>query len=197
MGKSLEKRVEILEEIVKQLGCKLPVVITASKAGDTFEILGLKWTVLDITEKGYICLADKLESTRKFDSDCNDWKASDLRNYLNTEFFQMLAAEVGEENIIPFERDLLSMDGQTEYGTCEDKVSLINVDEYRKYRKYIPNAGYYWWTITPDSTKCNEDSRWVRYVSPHGHIGRDNSDGSDGVRTFCIFSPSIFESEEA
>lgn len=197
MGKSLEKRVEILEEIIKKNGLKLPFTAKASKAGDTFEILGLKWTVLDITEKGYICLADKLESTRKFDYDCNDWKASDLRNYLNTEFYNMLAAEIGAENIIPFERDLLSMDGQTEYGTCEDKVSLINVDEYRKYRKYIPNAGYYWWTITPDSTKCNEDSRWVRYVSPRGIICDCRYGSYIGVRPFCIFSPSIFESEES
>ena len=196
MGKSLEKRIEILEEIVKQLGGKLPVVITASKPGDTFEILGLEWTVLDVTEKGYVCLADKHEEKRQFDSSCNDWKTSNLRNYLNTEFFQMLAAEVGEENIIPFERNLLSMDGQTEYGTCEDKISLINVDEYRKYRKYIPNAGYYWWTITPDSTKCNGDSQWVRYVSPRGNININYYDNIIGVRPFCIFSPSIFESEE-
>ena len=196
MGKSLEKRIEVLEEIVKQLGGKLPVAITASKAGDTFEILGLEWTILDVTEKGYICLADKLEEERSFDSSCNDWKASDLRNYLNTEFYQMLAAEVGEENIIPFERDLLSMDGQTEYGTCEDKISLINVDEYRKYRKHIPNTGYYWWTITPDSTKCNEDSRWVRYVSPLGRICNYCYFNFRGVRPFCIFSPTIFESEE-
>lgn len=196
MGKSLEKRVEILEEIIKRNGLKLPFTAKASKAGDAFEILGLKWTILEITENGYICMADKLEGTRKFDSSCNDWKPSDLRNYLNTEFYDMLAAEIGAENIIPFERNLLSMDGQTEYGTCEDKVSLINVDEYRKYRKYIPNAGYYFWTITPDSTKCNKDTTFVRVVSPSGRILNYGCNYSIGVRPFCIFSPAIFESEE-
>lgn len=196
MGKSLEKRVEILEEIIKRNGLMLPFTVKASKAGDSFKILGLKWTVLDITEKGYICLADKLESTREFDSACNDWKASGLRNYLNTEFYNMLAAEIGAENIIPFERDLLSMDGQTEYGTCEDKVSLISVDEYRKYRKDIPNAGYYFWTITPDSTKCNKDTGYVRVVSGSGYIDYLNCRNNYGVRPFCIFSSAIFESEE-
>ena len=166
------------------------------KVGETFELAGLTWKVLEITEKGCACLADKLERYMEFDSSCNNWQASDLRNYLNTEFYKQLADVVGEENIIPFERDLLSMDGQTEYGTCEDKVSLLTVDEYRKHRALIPNAGYWWWTITPDSTKCNDDTTWVRVVSPSGLINGCNYFNYYGVRPFCIFSSAIFESEE-
>lgn len=166
------------------------------KIGETFEAAGLTWKVLDITEKGYVCLAERLEKGMEFDTACNNWQGSDLRNYLNTKFFTELAAVVGEENIIPFERDLLSLDGQTEYGTCEDKVSLICVDEYRKYRRLIPNTeDYWWWTITPDSTKCNNDSRWLTVVSPSGYILRIYNYGY-GVRPFCIFSSSIFESGE-
>lgn len=88
------------------------------------------------------------------------------------------------------------MDGQTEYGSCEDYVSLISVDEYRKYRKLLPNTGEWWWTLTPDSTECNDDTRWIRVVSPSGSIYDYYYDGCDGVRPVCIFSSSIFESCE-
>lgn len=165
--------------------------------GDTFDLAGLRWKILDITEKGYMCLAEKLPERMQFDSNCNNWQGSNLRKYLNTEFFNKLAEAVGADNIIPFERDLLSMDGQIEYGTCEDKVSLLNVDEYRKYRGLIPNTGdYWWWLITPDSTACNDDTYWVRVVSPSGYFYYDFYFSNFGVRPFCIFSSEIFESEE-
>lgn len=166
------------------------------KIGETFNLAGLTWKVLDITEQGLVCLADFIGEDMKFDTSCNDWKVSKLRKYLNTEFYQKLVSAVGEENIIEFERNLLSLDGQTEYGTCMDKVSMINVDEYRKYRSLIPNTGDWWWTITPDSTKCNNDDVWIRVVSPSGFVFSYYYHFISGVRPFCIFSPSIFESEE-
>lgn len=198
MDRTLEQRVGELELIVKKLMKKSGRVVPEGlQLGDTFELAGLNWKILEITDKGYACLADKLEERMQFDSSCNDWKTSSLRDYLNTEFYKQLADVVGKENIIPFERDLLSMDGQTEYGTCEDKVSLLTMDEYRKYRTFIPNANYWWWTITPDSTKCNEDTTCVRVVSPSGIISYDSYCFNDfGVRPFCIFSSAIFESEE-
>lgn len=197
MDRTLEQRVGELELIVKKLmKANKKDVLAGLQVGDTFELAGLTWKILEVTENGYACLADKLEERMKFDSSCNDWKASGLRDYLNTEFYKQLVDEVGEENIIPFERDLLSMDGQTEYGTCEDKVSLLTVDEYRKHRALIPNANYWWWTITPDSTKCNDDTTCVRVVSPSGDIDYDCCNCSRGVRPFCIFSSAIFESEE-
>ena len=163
--------------------------------GDVFELIGLKWTILNVTEKGYMCLADRLENSMRFGLN-NDWKESGIRKYLNGEFADKIAAEIGAEKVIEFERDLLSMDGQTEYGSCTDKVSLLNVDEYRKYRKHIPNTDYWWWMITPDSTPCNNDEDWIRVVAPSGDICNNICGNSFGVRPVCIFSSSIFESEE-
>ena len=196
MGKNIEQRVTELEKMVKKLADEKGVKFRKKlEAGDTFEAVGLTWTILKITEKGYMCLADRLEESKKFGSN-NDWKKSSIREYLNGEFYEKLAEEVGEENIILFERDLLSLDGQAEYGTCEDYVSLISFDEYRENRSLIPNAGYWWWTLTPDSTECNGDSSLIRIVSPSGNVfNRDYYDDC-GVRPFCIFSSSLFESEE-
>ena len=197
MGKNLEERVEKLEKLVKELQGKAAVKLSKKLGiGDTFELAGLTWTILEITDAGYKCLAERLEDSMQFDTQCNNWETSKLRNYLNTDFLKELAAAVGEDNIIPFERDLLSLDGQTEYGKCEDKVSLLTVDEYRQHRALIPNADYWWWLVTPWSTPCNEIERSVTVVSPSGRFNNFGCDRGGGVRPFCIFSSVIFESED-
>lgn len=195
MAKNLEDRVKELEKKVAALKAKAALKLNkALGIGDTFQLLDLEWKILDITEQGYICHAETI-GNKKFGSN-NDWKESSIRKYLNGEFYEKLAEKIGSDNIIPFKRDLLSMDGQTEYGTCEDKVSIMSFDEYRKYRPLTPNAGYYWWLLTPDSTSCNDDSTWNRVVCPSGCINNYLYDDNRGVRPFCIFSSSIFESEE-
>ena len=188
-GENLEKLNQAYEMLKKRY--KKP------KIGETIEVAGITWKVLDKLESGYLVIADKFYgSDRKFDDNCNNWESSDLRNELNVELRKKIEDELGENSLVEFERDLLSMDGQTEYGTCEDYVSLISVDEYRKYRKLLPNTDRWWWTITPDSTACNDDSRWIRVVSPAGNVNYDCCNINLGVRPVCIFSSSIFESEE-
>lgn len=187
----LKKRVSILESNSKR---KIDV---EPKAGNQFELAGLKWKIIDVLDLGCMCLAEKSEKSMTFDSNCNDWRTSELRQYLNNDFLRKLEKEIGEENIIEFERDLLSVDGQKEYEKCKDKVSMLTLDEYRKCRSLIPNEEYYWWLLTPWSTPCNEYYKWVTVVLPSGGIGNGScGNGCGGVRPVCIFSPSIFESKE-
>ena len=196
MAKTVEQRAEELERIVKQLQKEKGISIKKKlTVGDTFELMGLKWKILDITEQGYKCIAEKLKDNKTFGNK-NDWKESSIRKYLNGEFYKELAGVIGKENIVPFERNLLSLDGQTEYGTCEDKVSIISLDEYRQYRALLLNEDYYWWTLTPDTTKCNGNESWIRVVCPSGYICNFNYYYLYGVRPVCIFSSAIFESEE-
>lgn len=193
----------VLQEQINDLRNEIAVLKATSKSinlpeglgiGDTFELADTTWKILDITSAGYICLADNIEDM-EFDSNSNNWENSGLRGYLNGEFFEKMAAEIGSKNIIPFERNLLSLDGQTEYGKCEDKVSLLTVDEYRKYRNLIPNTkDYWWWLVSPWSTPCNDYKRAVAVVSSAGRISNYYCDYDCGVRPVCIFSSSIFES---
>ena len=188
MAKNLEERVNELEKEVARLKGKAALKLSKKmEIGDTFTLAGLEWKILDITEKGYMCHAvTHYGKDRVFDSDSNDWKNSSLRKELNTILLETIEAEVGEGNILPFERDLLSMDGQTEYDTCEDKVSLLNVDEYRKYRKLIPNSDKYWWLLTPWSTPCNGYEKLLTVVCPSGNINNNYCNLSRGVRPICI-----------
>lgn len=197
--KTLQEEIEELKREIAELKSNRK---TANKqlpkgldVGKTFELAGAKWKIIDITDAGYVCLADSIDDM-EFDSKSSDWKTSELRKYLNEEFLKMVEAEIGAGNLVEFERNLLSLDGQTEYGLCTDKVSLLTVDEYRKYRKYIPNVNKWWWLITPWSTPCNDYSGSVSVVAPSGDFNCSSYYFSRGVRPFCIFSSSIFESEE-
>ena len=195
---SLQEQINDLKKEVTELKKENLVSIRKKLGiGDTFDLIGLNWKILDKTDSGYVCLVETLEDEKQFDKYSSDWKKSSLREYLNGEFLEKLSDVVGKENIISFERNLLSLDGQTEYGSCEDKVSLLTVDEYRKYRSMIPNTDDgLWWLITPWSTPCNNYERSVTVVSPSGDINYYSCDNDLGVRPFCIFSSSIFESEE-
>ena len=49
------------------------------KIGETFELAGITWKVLDMTEQGAVCIADLIGEDMRFDTSCNDWKVSSLR----------------------------------------------------------------------------------------------------------------------
>lgn len=191
-NKKLEERVRKLEDGLREIKSELKgEKFRGLKIGDTFELAELTWKILDRTDKGIVCLAERIKDSFNFGLN-NDWKESSLRKYLNKDFYENLVDEIGEDHVVTFERDLISLDGQKEYGKCEDKVSIISLDEYRKYRELIPNAEYWWWTLTPDSTKCNGDTSWIRIVSPSGDFYCNCYGRSRGVRPLCIFSSSLF-----
>lgn len=197
MKNKLEQKVAKLEQELKEVKAELRKrKYTGSKVGDTFELIEKKWKILDLNENGVFCLCMESLVDKTFDSECNEWTSSNLRDYLSTEIYKKICEEIGTENVIGFERDLLSLDGQSEYGTCKDFVSLISIDEYRKYRSMIPNFEEWWWTLSPYSTKCNEDSSWVSVVSPVGRVSIRVFDYCIGVRPVCIFSSTLFESED-
>lgn len=163
--------------------------------GKAIELAGMEWLILDKTEKGYFAILNGFDGKeRTFDSDSNNWISSKLRNELNTCFLKKITDELGEDAVIEFDRDLLSMDGQTEYGHCKDKISILAVDEYRKYRKLLPNMPKWWWLITPWSTPVNDYNSTLAVVSPSGFVLNYDYDFSLGVRPVCICSSSIFES---
>ena len=197
MDKNLKYFENELSRLNKEFADYKKKHIESPEIGKVIELAGMKWLILDKTEKGYFSILNGFEGkTREFDLSSSNWISSDLRNELNTVFLKKITDELGEDAVSEFDRDLISLDGQTEYGTCKDKMSLLTVDEYRKYRKFLPNANKWWWLITPWSTPKNGCSASLSVVSPSGFIYGNDYDGDDGVRPVCIFSSSIFESGE-
>lgn len=196
MKKNLKYFENELNRINKELAEYKKRHMGKPEIGKVLEIAGMKWFILDKTEEGYFAILNGFnEEPRKFDSDSNNWIESNLRHELNTTFRKKITEELGEDAIVEFDRDLLSLDGQTEYGHCKDKISLLTVDEYRKYRKLLPNMSKWWWLITPWSTPANDYNSTLTVVSPSGFFYGNIYDYCGGVRPVCIFSSSIFESE--
>ena len=194
MKKNLKYFENELSRLNKEFADYKKKYIGTPEIGKVIELAGMEWMILDKTEKGYFAVLNGFDGKeRAFDSDSNNWISSKLRNELNARFLKKITDELGKDAVIEFDRDLLSMDGQTEYGHCEDKISLLTVDEYRKYRKLLPNMPKWWWLITPWSTPVNDFSTTITVVSPSGNIFSFYYCNEYGVRPVCIFSSSIFE----
>lgn len=195
MKKNLKYFENELSRLNKEFADYKKKYIGTPEIGKVIELAGMDWLILDKTEKGYFAILNGFdEKERTFDSTSNNWITSKLRNELNARFLKKITDELGKDAVIEFDRDLLSMDGQTEYGHCKDKISFLTVDEYRKYRKLLPNIDKWWWLLTPWSTPVNDFSTTITVVSPSGNVGLGNYDYENGVRPVCIFSSSIFES---
>ena len=195
MKKNLKYFENELSRLNKEFADYKKKYIGTPEIGKVIELAGMDWLILDKTEKGYFAILNGFDGKeRTFDSASNNWILSKLRNELNTRFLKKITDEFGEDAVIEFDRDLLSLDGQTEYGHCKDKISMLTVDEYRKYRKFLPNMDKWWWLLTPWSTPVNDFSTTITVVSPSGVIISDDYCDLNGVRPVCIFSSSIFES---
>lgn len=195
MKKNLKYFENELSRLNKEFADYKKKYIGTPEIGKVIELAGMDWLILDKTEKGYFAILNGFdEKERTFDSTSNNWITSKLRNELNARFLKKITDELGKDAVIEFDRDLLSLDGQTEYGHCKDKISILTVDEYRKYRKFLPNMDKWWWLLTPWSTPANGYSTTITVVSPSGNFNVNNYYRGNGVRPVCIFSSSIFES---
>lgn len=168
---------------------KSNIDLLSLKAGDTFKV-NVEYIVLEqfVGNKTAIIRKELLKDTMAFDGDNNNWKTSDIREFLNKDYLEEIKEAFGKDKIVEHTVDLLSLDGLDDYGTSTDKVSLLTIDQYRKYRKVIGgNLDNYWWLVTPDSTSSDSSASYVRYVDSDGSVDcYDCSWGDVGVRPFFI-----------
>ena len=160
------------------------------KEGDIFEINNVKYIVLEQLSGNQTAILRKelLEEIMKFDSDNNNWKTSSIRRFLNGEYLNEIEKIFGRNRVVKHSVDLLSLDGLDDYGTSIDDISLLTVNEYRKYRKILgSNLDNWWWLITPDSTPSGCSARCVQCVCSGGDVNyRDCGWNDGGVRPFFI-----------
>mgnify|MGYP001046881390 CR=1 FL=1 len=165
------------------------------KPKDEFKIGDDVFIVLEQTENGTKVISKEFAYTNKVFGNCSDWKKSPVRTLLNGDYYNKIAKLVGASNIISMERDLTSLDGLDDYGTCNDKISLLSASEYAKYHKILGlNSKYYpncWWTITSTSTPSNGYTHRVCCVNSFGVLDWGDSDCCCGVRPFLNLESSI------
>lgn len=166
--------------------------LLALKQGDVFHKNNVEYIVLEqLPDKQTVVIRKYLlENKMEFDSDNNNWKTSSIRERLNNNvdgYLREVEDAFGKDKIVTHTVDLLSLDGLDDYVTSNDKISLLTIDQYRKYRKILSeNINKWWWLLTPDSTSSGSSASYVRYVSSGGcvYYGLCGYDG--GVRPFFI-----------
>lgn len=160
--------------------------------GKTCKTGELEHIVLEHKEDGTtLCLLKNLLPARRFNAKSGNWAESEIREYLNGEFYERLAADVGAENIVDHTVDLTSDDGRADYGTVTDTISLLTDSLYRRFINILDNynPGHWWWLATPLSTK-----HWTDCVRAVDDIGIPNDyccDYDGGVRPFYILKSDI------
>lgn len=176
---------------------KLPI-------GSTFEIWNRKYTVLDKENDRVLCLAAEIEDKLPFRNGApykvalNDFRDSDIRNWLNGEYLVALQRD-GFQNgqILDMEVDLKCTLGYHEYGKDIVKVGLLTLEKYGQYYDIIPRIYGPWWLATP----CETPSR-TRF-SATGDVWGVHSDGEyfkchwndmRGVRPVLTISGSLLVS---
>lgn len=187
--------IDITSDIEKVLNAG-KVQVGTLNAGDVFKIGDEEFIFLERTDKGVAIIRKDFLFTSTFGND-NNWNISHIRSRLNGEYLNALAAKVGAENIIPFERDLTSWDGLDDYGVCIDKISLLTTAEYAKYHKILGlNSKYPDWQflITPYSTPSNGYTRDVCVVLGDGALFWYVCGFANGARPFLILNPSVLVS---
>lgn len=154
----MQRAIDLLEEAVKLLKKSEKKV---ARIGDTIELAGRKWTILDKNEDGYLCIGESIGDMR-FGDDV-DWRDSQIREKLAE-----LAGDIEDELEIELpwmHRDLTTLSGSSTYGDCYDKLSMLTFDEYRKYSSLIPLDEVIW-TITAN----HPEYKWVVVVNPGGAV---------------------------
>ena len=106
------------------------------KPGTTVKIGGREYIVLDHSKDTTAVITKDFWKDMEF-GDSGNYAESAVRNALNKEFLSEVSSAVGVESIIEHEVDLLAEDGTNEGSSCRDKVSLLTVDLYRRYRKIL------------------------------------------------------------
>jgi hypothetical protein len=167
-----------------------PINDSTPKAGEHFNYNGIEFVALGNLQGGMLSVvANRLDSEMPYDeNDCNDWRSSTLRKFLNEEYIKNFV----EGDLMPITSDLTADNGDKSYGNSEDFIALLSDDLYRKYRDFVPKYDSWVWTVTPYSCAPG-NAHGERYVNTSGALLYDVASNAGGVAPACIFNPSIFE----
>jgi len=183
-------------EIVIDLANKDFKLSNNLKVGDIFKDKdGDEYILLRFLTNGdAVVLAKKSFTKMKFGVN-NNYNGCDIDKLLCEEYLVALEGKFGKDNIADHEVDLLSLDGENDYGKITRKVSILTFDEYRHNKKVIKKHIDEWfWLCTPSSTPSGCGSDGVQYVYSGGGGDCDWCSGCGAVRPRFVLKSSIFES---
>lgn len=196
-------RVDILINSTKDdFAKKESVELGSVDTGATVELGGREYVVLDhdfIFWGGSHLLSKDIVSYMEFGKD-RDFRESDVYKFLNNDFWKELSAIVGKDNVLPNFMSLKALDGTDidldSYKAAGDciavKIGLLTLDDFRLYKRLIPDTEGDYWLATPFSWAAPEYRDCVCCVASGGVPGwYYGSWGSLGVRPYFALKNSV------
>lgn len=168
-------------------------ILSNVKDGEVFSVSGIEFIKFFDEDGKTVAVAKNSLGDYRFGNN-NNFAESEIKEMLEKEVLPKIEAEIGVENIVEHEVDLLSLDGSDKWGKVNCKISMPTFDFYRKHVKIFDKhkLNDWWWLATPDSTSDHSNDYWVSCVSPSGSMDDFTSYYYDnGVRLFLIFVSSI------
>lgn len=147
------------------------------RQGERFKLDGVEFVKLDCDEEAtFVLTADTLPECCAFEDD--DAEREDHNNF-DRSLIQKIMERFWREQHSPIfkaivERpiDLTSMDGMTTYGKPFTVARLLTIDEFRKYRRFIPLTSKPFWTATPWTTLRSpySNANFAYYIYTDGTV---------------------------
>ena len=168
-------------------------VLSSVNPGETFKWGGTELVALEHKESGEtVCITKDFatDGCIAFDSKSrpqrNNFHGSDISYWLIEWLDGILERDdVEKDDALTFRIDLTSVDGMSDYGFMTTPVGLLTLDEYRKYRAFIPTVGDWSWLATPWSCHASDENRAAR-------VNTDGSVSSNGVYdAYCGARPAL------
>lgn len=128
--------------------------------GEYFIVDGEEFVKLDdIAGGAFVLLADTLPDYCAFESEDAD-DDRDHNNFIGSNVKRVVDEWLHRHKTLSnaamaLSIDLTSMDGMTDYGMPNVYGRILTVDEYRKYRRFIPLTDKPFWTATPWCTRSS------------------------------------------
>lgn len=130
------------------------------RQGEAFTFDGVRFVKLDESAgAAFVVAEDVMLENIPFEHE--DAEREDHNNYtgsnLELSIVELLTVKHQKIQDAVVERpiDLTTMDGLTDYGMPTVTVRALTIDEYRKYRKFIPLASKPYWLATGWTTKSS------------------------------------------
>lgn len=155
------------------------------RPGEEFVYNGIRFICLDIIGGNYLAITADCWCEKRFNDNyndgCNNWKTSTLRRFLNED---VLEEHFDAKHLIKQTSNLTADNGDKAYGTCEDYITLLSCEQYRKYRDYVPLFEECMWLRTPYTGSAG----YVRIVTPAGAVSYSFANNSIGLAPVCLFN---------
>lgn len=162
--------------------------------GGLFEVAGIEF-IKFADENGQTIAVVKDSLFNSEFGDNNNFAESIIKRRLEKEILSKIEGEIGAENIIEHEVDLLSLDGGDKWGKINCKISIPTFDFYRANVKIFDKykLDEWWWLATSDTTRAHYNDDWTVCVAPRGFINYFciNDRGVSSVFNIFIFDLCI------